>query len=467
MIQSVLFNKNEYSEEDAIQFLKDHNLKHNKIDLKKDFLRFRQYDPIKTQKYRTKKLGASGIEYIIGYDELKGGLFNFSKASRYATNLIYGKKELSAKVNKILDEYGNCIIKSASVGRSPVQALITGVIKIVSSTPYEKLFHLFIILHTDKGDILLEKNEIINMDKINKPPKNSELIKVLNIPNNLTINQLIKNTEKYLGDKFLPYSAKNSNCQHFMMGVLISNNMNNENLEKFVKQNTEEIFKNSHFRKFSHTITDIAGHASSIKNILFHGGKIKINNLKNNLKNSKNYFLSNNNIMDLKNKITRAVVEGELKRPHLIKMLKDKYAEMGHRLTGSALMHHSNHELIKHIAKRHHPRMTGGRNSGIDKAFKWVNEIGHVISPIAKPVIEAGTQKLVSKIAGAGMRRGRPRMHGGTNHLANFKQAMGHISDFVKPVAAPVSHAIADKLVSKIAGAALKRRGRPRISRMI
>jgi hypothetical protein len=185
----------------------------------------------------------------------------------FGKKVIYGRKGLSPKVNKILEEMGDAVIQSATIGRSPVQSFITNIIKAVSTTPYEKLFHLFIILHTNKGDVLLEKNEVINMQK-GGAPKNSELIEVPRVPAGLTVQQLVDNTAKYLGDFFIPYDASKANCQDFQMGILTSNNMLTPQLKEFVKQDTTDIFKSPWFRKLANTVTDIAGRA----NVIMQGG---------------------------------------------------------------------------------------------------------------------------------------------------------------------------------------------------
>jgi len=185
----------------------------------------------------------------------------------FGKKVIYGRKGLSPKVNRILEEMGDAVIQSATIGRSPVQSFITNIIKVVSTTPYEKLFHLFIILHTNKGDVLLEKNEVINMQK-GGAPKNSELIEVPKVPAGLTVQQLVDNTAKYLGDFFIPYDASKANCQDFQMGILTSNNMLTPELKEFVKQDTTDIFKSPWFRKLANTVTDIAGRA----NVIMQGG---------------------------------------------------------------------------------------------------------------------------------------------------------------------------------------------------
>ena len=195
----------------------------------------------------------------------------YNKTRHLAQKVVYGTNELPPNVKQVLSEVGDAVITGADIGRTPVQAVITGIIKIVASTPYDKLFHLFIILHTTKGDVVLEKNSRINMT-ISKVPSGAsmETIHIPSIQQGLTVQELINNTATYMGANFIPYSASHNNCQDFILGVLKSNHMDTPELIKFVKQDTTEIFKNPMFRKFANTVTDIAGRA----NILFQGGEL-------------------------------------------------------------------------------------------------------------------------------------------------------------------------------------------------
>lgn len=75
-VESVLFDKAEYSLKDAVDFLTRHKLKHKKVDETDKFYKFRQVDP-KTlakqgyDKVVTKKI-TKGISYIIYYKERNG-----------------------------------------------------------------------------------------------------------------------------------------------------------------------------------------------------------------------------------------------------------------------------------------------------------------------------------------------------------------------------------------------------------
>ena len=204
----------------------------------------------------------------------------YESAKSFVNKVVHGRQTLSPKVEKLLSEVGDATILSAEIGRTPVQSAITGIIKIVSSTPYEKLFHLFIILQTTKGEVRLEKNEVINMEKSGMP-KDAESLKVPSIPSGLTVKELVDNTSKFMGSDFLGYSSKSNNCQDFQMAVLNSNHMNTPELTAFVKQDTASIFKDSNFRKLANTVTDLAGRFDVVR----QGGSLYRHKISNQLNN--------------------------------------------------------------------------------------------------------------------------------------------------------------------------------------
>ena len=105
---------------------------------------------------------------------------------------------------------------------------------------------------------------------INSYPRFAETYDIKNVPPNPTINH--KKTGKRMGrQKFLPYSAYNNNCKHFILNLLQSSGI--QEGADFIKQNTEGIFQNNDsLRKVANTITDVAGRA----NVVIQGGDIEI-----------------------------------------------------------------------------------------------------------------------------------------------------------------------------------------------
>jgi len=193
---------------------------------------------------------------------------------KYTNVVLHGRNDYPPKVRKIIDKYGNDIIKSAVIQRAPVPSLLTGALSAVSlgqfgnnleNAPYDKLFHLSLVLTTEGGvNILLEKNEVINMDTNVRPQKNTES-KAVPLNGQVTLNELLEKTKSQMGGKYFGYSARDNNCQDFILAIMTANNIGNEEDKTFVKQDTKQLFKDMPIlRKISNTITDLGSKVNEI-----------------------------------------------------------------------------------------------------------------------------------------------------------------------------------------------------------
>ena len=189
----------------------------------------------------------------------------------FIKKVLFRREGLSPQVKDQLDRKGDAIIYSIKVGRTPVSGLITGVIKTVSSTPYDTLFHLFIQMETSKGFQLIEKNAVIHMSEGKATNiKGAEWMDVPNVPQ-ITVNHLVEATRNQMGDGFIPYSAYKHNCQDFIYNVLTANGMNDQAVLDFVRQDTDGIFnKSPMFRKFANSVTNLGGSAD----VIMQGGEL-------------------------------------------------------------------------------------------------------------------------------------------------------------------------------------------------
>ena len=178
--------------------------------------------------------------------------------------IINFKENVPPSVKNALSKIGNNNITSARLGRTPVQAVIQGALKVVANVPYDDLFHLFIELTLDNGQKwILEKIERINLVREDRSKKQGAEF-TSSFPVNKTMNELFQNTKNKMGDRFLPYQSASNNCQVFIMGVLDGNGLNNSERTAFVKQDTKAIFeKNPALRKFANTLTDIGGYGNA------------------------------------------------------------------------------------------------------------------------------------------------------------------------------------------------------------
>jgi hypothetical protein len=65
-LQSILFDRRKFTIRSAIDWLINHNFKHNKVDIKSRHFRFRQYDPSPYHRFRTITL-TYGIQAILEF----------------------------------------------------------------------------------------------------------------------------------------------------------------------------------------------------------------------------------------------------------------------------------------------------------------------------------------------------------------------------------------------------------------
>jgi hypothetical protein len=187
-----------------------------------------------------------------------------------AERLVYGNSDYNTKSKNTLKEVGDAKVFGAKLYRTPVPDYLIEILNVVSlgdfkkklkDTEYDKLFHLGIILETSKGRVLIEKNEVINVSKsIPSKTEGYEEKEVTLHNHNLTVQEVLDNTQRVLQDRFFKYSAYDNNCQNFILSLLKANNIGSEKDKEFVKQDTEELFKsNPYLRKLANTITDAAG----------------------------------------------------------------------------------------------------------------------------------------------------------------------------------------------------------------
>ena len=130
----------------------------------------------------------------------------------------------SAEVRKILKKRGNDIIFRIVIHRAPIQSAIKSFLSTVSNVPYDKLFHLQIHMYTDRGELTIEKNEVINMTTSVKTTKGADVMEVNQheLPINTTVNVFLDNAKRLMGKTYYTYSASVNNCQDYIKNLFIS-----------------------------------------------------------------------------------------------------------------------------------------------------------------------------------------------------------------------------------------------------
>jgi spore coat polysaccharide biosynthesis protein SpsF (cytidylyltransferase family) len=187
------------------------------------------------------------------------------------TQAIAKPTKVSAKVRGILKTMGDKPIVSAEVVRSPVQSVVQQAINFVSGgefkkaigdAPYDTIFHLMIVMTLEDGKkYSLEKNAIITLRPTKGRSGESMSVSVAG----LTLKKALEKTEAAMGDLYATYSAKSNNCQDFILAFLKSNDMGDEKVYSFVKQDVGSLFGKSDFlRKFTNTVTDIGAKVTTL-----------------------------------------------------------------------------------------------------------------------------------------------------------------------------------------------------------
>ena len=203
--------------------------------------------------------------------------------------ILYKDHNFPSAMKSLLLKFGHQSITKAVLKRTPVSGLITGALDAFSLgefgkklKPFDELFHLFIELRLEGGkELRLEKNARITLSVAgNKDAKDTEsqAIESTELPSDLNLNLVLDRTRNFMGeDKFFGYSASLNNCQDFIVAVLKSNKIGDQQDIVWVKQETEELFKDlPALRKFSHGVTEFGQKLESVGDAIF-GGRFGLN----------------------------------------------------------------------------------------------------------------------------------------------------------------------------------------------
>lgn len=293
-----------------------------------------------------------------------------NKAVEYGKAVIYGRNDYPPKVRNILKNVGNQTIKSITIKRTPVSGLITGALSVFSlgkfgkrmERSFDELFHLFIeITLNNNQKVILEKNEVINMESNPKSRPDTEM-KIVNtsIPQ-ITLDEMLNNTEQYMGQKdFFGYSAKDNNCQDFIVSFFKANNIGDESDISFIKQDTKSLFRDlPSLRKLSNTITTIGAKA----NVITTGKGIEdINNYSDVLKHLTSHITDPNEPIDKRDYKQAIEMINAIKKQKSNKLLssKNKISNNNINMSGGKIEIHHYHHMI------HYPKNENDSDSDSD-----------------------------------------------------------------------------------------------------
>lgn len=206
------------------------------------------------------------------------GLFDFIKSK--AKDLYSGLKSGVSKVfstrlddynnttKETLRKYGDMNIDNLMIYRTPVNSMIDKALNIFSfgkfaemkkKYGFDEFFHLALVAQVKGKNVIIEKNEVINVSTSYNTNDRTETMKVEMKRKPLTINQLLNATrEKQTPDDYFSYDAFNNNCQMFIRALLRNVDLYTKDIDGFLFQNVENLIKEMPtLAKVAKTATDI------------------------------------------------------------------------------------------------------------------------------------------------------------------------------------------------------------------
>lgn len=164
------------------------------------------------------------------------------------------KKEYTNSAKKGIQKYGNLRIVAITVCRQPIMAILDKVINVISfgkwsrakkEENFDKLFHLFMLVRFDNNSsCIVEKNEKININGNYKINDQTEQIAVPLNGQQLTLNNILETALKTVGqDQYFLYHPITNNCQNYILNLLKSSNLGDQDDYTFIKQDVTTLAK--------------------------------------------------------------------------------------------------------------------------------------------------------------------------------------------------------------------------------
>jgi hypothetical protein len=171
------------------------------------------------------------------------------------------------KSRALIEQVGNDKITKMTLFRYPIAlskfAQQLGALK---DTPYDDLIHIGVVIN-DK--YLTEKDAVLNFERSGVPSQSTD---TLNVPitRDLTINDLLENTRKRMGnERFTTYKALSWNCQDYLDNMLVANGLSNAENKKFVLQDLKQVVKN--LPSYTNVLSNLFTGAKAVVNRLIEG----------------------------------------------------------------------------------------------------------------------------------------------------------------------------------------------------
>jgi hypothetical protein len=263
-LHAVIIKKGDYDLENARrtaqEFIKDSKKKYYRET--KASYRFRNISKQKfyPKSFRTKKVNKD-VSIVFGilkpeWEHLEGeGLFDFFKKGVEKVKEFF-KPRLDSYNNtstNTINQYGDIPIKSLTIYRTPISSLLNTALNFISMGKwnelrqkygFDQLFHLALVANVGIKNVIIEKNEAINVSTSYKTSKDTETFNIPLENKVITVREMLEKARKAVGDKtFFDYDAFTNNCQFFIRYLLESVGLYSEDAKKFLFQDIQKIYE--------------------------------------------------------------------------------------------------------------------------------------------------------------------------------------------------------------------------------
>jgi hypothetical protein len=182
---------------------------------------------------------------------------------------LVGNVNLPKSFRKTLEKYKDVNITKIIVKRTPLSGVVEGLLNLITlgkwkdiKGNYDKMYHLYAVLYLSNGkQLLLEKNERpVLSESIPKDTKETEASSVMMNP--ISLGEFIGKTIKGMSlQSYVEYDGFRNNCQVFIRGHLLYNQLVTPALLSFIFQDTKQLIEKT--PSFSQWLmkkaTDVAG----------------------------------------------------------------------------------------------------------------------------------------------------------------------------------------------------------------
>lgn len=169
---------------------------------------------------------------------------------------------------KLIEQVGSEPVNKLTLFKYPIQlskfAKFIGALK---NTPYDDLIHIGVVIN---DSYLSEKDAVLNFERSGVPKQSTDTLDVQLGNKSFTINDLLENTRKRMGDqRFSEYRALSWNCQDYLQNMLEANGVSTAETTKFIKQDLEQVIKN--LPSYTNAISNFFTGAKAVVNRLTKG----------------------------------------------------------------------------------------------------------------------------------------------------------------------------------------------------